>query len=263
MANRVLKPSICTSEDINRLSFFEEVIFYRLIVSADEKGRLDGRPEIIKANLFPLKRDITLTAIRKALSNMATVGLIELSEEGGRSILKLSKWECHQRIRSTSDPLIGEEERDSAAPRGAAPRNAAGEEKERKKKKNPPTPPFKKEINKEKEERGWAHACENAENPAESFSPPTLEDVRDYCQSNALNVNAELWIAHYISNGWTIGGTPMRDWRASLRVWHLKNEQFTPNTINSRANGGITECSFESDEFLQTALKKSMEGRNV
>lgn len=263
MANRILKPTICTSEDINRLSFFEEVIFYRLIVSADDKGRLDGRPEIIKANLFPLKRDITLTAICKALTNMATVGLVEFSEEGGRPILKLSKWECHQRIRSTSDRSVGEEERDSAAQRRAAPRNAAGEEKERKKKKNSPTPLFKKEINKEKEERGWARACENAEFPAESFSPPTLEDVRDYCKSNALNVNAELWIAHYQSNGWTIGGTPMRDWRASLRVWHLKNEQFTPNTHNSSSNGGITDCSFDGEEFLKTALKKATEVKDA
>ena len=58
MPNRILKESICKSEEIDLLSWFEEVLFYRLIVSCDDFGRYDGRVKIIKGTCFPLK-DVT------------------------------------------------------------------------------------------------------------------------------------------------------------------------------------------------------------
>ena len=52
MPNRILKESICTSESIDRLSWLEEVTFYRLIVNCDDYGRMDARPPILRARLF-------------------------------------------------------------------------------------------------------------------------------------------------------------------------------------------------------------------
>jgi hypothetical protein len=259
MANRVLKPSICTSDDINRLSFFEEVIFYRMIVSADDKGYLDGRPEILKAVLFPLKKDITLTAIRKALANMTTVGLIEYSEEGGRPRLKLSKWECHQRIRSNSDNPIGEEERDSAALRGATRRNAAQKEKETKKESFPPAPPLK-EIKKEKENINGSLSKGACAYTREEFTSPTLEEVKAYVVDQKLTVDAQLWHSFYSSNGWTVGGSPMRDWKGSLLSWHLRGVSKPEKSQKKpEAVGGITESTFDGEEFMRLAMQRSLQ----
>ncbi|MCC8014702.1 MAG: hypothetical protein LIO87_05855 [Eubacterium sp.] len=55
MPNRILKESICRSEEIDSLSWFEEVLFYRLIVSCDDYGRFDARTKIIKGQCLPLK----------------------------------------------------------------------------------------------------------------------------------------------------------------------------------------------------------------
>ena len=55
MPNRIIKESICYSEDINALSAFEETVFYRLIVNCDDYGRLDGRMAFLRSRLFPLK----------------------------------------------------------------------------------------------------------------------------------------------------------------------------------------------------------------
>ena len=55
MPNRIIKESICRSEEIDSLSWFEEVLFYRLIVTCDDFGRYDGRAKIIKGSCFPLK----------------------------------------------------------------------------------------------------------------------------------------------------------------------------------------------------------------
>ena len=99
MPNRILKESICISESIRKLSWFEEVLFYRLIVNCDDYGRFDGRESIIKGRLFPLK-DVTIASVRNALDKLATAGLVTLYEFEGRPYIELPSWERHQNIRA-------------------------------------------------------------------------------------------------------------------------------------------------------------------
>lgn len=110
MPNRILKESICRSDEVDSLSWFEEVLFYRLIVTCDDFGRYDGRPKIIKGTCFPLK-DITEKDIDKALGKLADVGLIKVYESQGRPYLQLVTWADHQRIRNQKSkyPEIGED----------------------------------------------------------------------------------------------------------------------------------------------------------
>ena len=75
MPNRIIKESICQSDSIDSLTWFEEVLFYRLIVVCDDFGRFDGRIQIIKGSCFPLK-DVTLRQIATALDKLMTVGLV-------------------------------------------------------------------------------------------------------------------------------------------------------------------------------------------
>ena len=44
MPNRIIRQSICTSESMAALSWFEQVLFLKLIVSADDYGRYDALP---------------------------------------------------------------------------------------------------------------------------------------------------------------------------------------------------------------------------
>lgn len=99
MPNRILKESICRSDSIDSLTWFEEVLFYRLIVVCDDYGRFDGRPAIIKGTCFPLK-DITNKAISDALDKLSTVGLVRGYEVQGRPYLQLATWGRHQQIRA-------------------------------------------------------------------------------------------------------------------------------------------------------------------
>lgn len=99
MPNRILKESICRSEEIDSLSWFEEVLFYRLIVTCDDYGRYDGRAKVIKGTCFPLK-DITEKDIDKALSRLSAVGLVKIYEIQEKPYLQLITWGEHQRIRN-------------------------------------------------------------------------------------------------------------------------------------------------------------------
>lgn len=101
MPNRIIKESICTSDTIEQLTWFEEVVFYRLIVNSDDYGRFDGRGEIIKSRLFPLKEGkVTVKSVVEAINKLATVGLVILYECDGKPYLQLSTWDKHQQVRA-------------------------------------------------------------------------------------------------------------------------------------------------------------------
>lgn len=100
MPNRIIKESICRSDSIDSLSWFEEVLFYRLIVVCDDYGRFDGRAAIIKGSCFPLK-DVTVKQINDSLNKLVSVGLVRVYEAQGRPYLQMSTWEKHQQIRAT------------------------------------------------------------------------------------------------------------------------------------------------------------------
>ena len=100
MPNRILKESICTSDSIDGLGWFEEVLFYRLIVNCDDYGRFDGRPAIIKNRLFPLKETLTVKAVTGAINKLASAGLVTLYMFEGKPYLYLPAWNYHQTVRA-------------------------------------------------------------------------------------------------------------------------------------------------------------------
>lgn len=102
MPNRILKESICTSETLDKLSWFEEVFWYRLIVTCDDFGRMDARIPILKSRMFPLKPGVTNKAVELALKKLSTVGLVALYEFEGRPYLQLVTWRKHQQKRANN-----------------------------------------------------------------------------------------------------------------------------------------------------------------
>ena len=106
MPNRILKESICTNEQIDKLSPFDEIVFYRLIVNADDYGIFDGRPSILRSRLFPL-RDIRNSQIEDAIHNLASVELVSTYEVDGKPFVRLLGWERNQQIRARKSKYPG------------------------------------------------------------------------------------------------------------------------------------------------------------
>ncbi len=101
MPNRILKESICTSEDLNALTDKEEVFFYRLIVNCDDFGIMDAREPILRAKCFPLKIDTVKDEdIKQWLCSLERQGLVYLYIADGRPYLKMVSWEKHQQVRA-------------------------------------------------------------------------------------------------------------------------------------------------------------------
>lgn len=79
------------------------------------------------------------------------------------------------------------------------------------------------------------------------FSKPTREEVQAYCeQQGYTNVDADVFIDYYTSNGWRVGKNPMKDWKACVRRW----EQSEYGKKTSKG----------SNSFLNLWLKKKKSG---
>jgi hypothetical protein len=112
MPTRLLKESICTSKDINRLTPEQEVFFYRLIVNCDDFGYLDADPSIIRARTFPRRTDdIYLDNICQWLQALVVGELAVVFEVEGSYYLRLTSWEKHQQVRAKRSkyPVVDED----------------------------------------------------------------------------------------------------------------------------------------------------------
>ena len=57
-----------------------------------------------------------------------------------------------------------------------------------------------------------------------SFQKPTFEEVKAYCTERNNNIDAQLFIDFYESNGWKVGKNAMKDWKACIRTWERNNK---------------------------------------
>lgn len=55
------------------------------------------------------------------------------------------------------------------------------------------------------------------------FAPPTRDEVEAYAREKGYNgFPVDRFIAYYESNGWMVGRTKMKSWRAAMTNWHLR-----------------------------------------
>lgn len=80
----------------------------------------------------------------------------------------------------------------------------------------------------------------NVNKKKRGFSPPSLQEVADYCLERKNSVDPQTFIDFYSSKGWMVGKTKMKDWKASVRTWEKRND-------TSRQIGGNARLS-KSDQ---------------
>jgi hypothetical protein len=62
---------------------------------------------------------------------------------------------------------------------------------------------------------------------APRFTPPTVEEVRAYCEERKNRVDAQRFVDHYAARGWKPKGytQTMKDWRAAVRTWERADDE--------------------------------------
>ena len=82
---------------------------------------------------------------------------------------------------------------------------------------------LEKEIQSEKEieagEPSSTPAPADSKKTTKRFVKPKVEEVEAYCRERQNGIDAHHFYDYYESNGWKVGKSPMKDWRATVRNW--------------------------------------------
>ena len=70
------------------------------------------------------------------------------------------------------------------------------------------------------------------------FTIPTISEVENYCIERKNTIDAESFINFYDSKGWMVGKNKMKDWRACVRTWEMreKKKPIKTSKIDSQIN---------------------------
>ena len=93
------------------------------------------------------------------------------------------------------------------------------------------------------------------------FQKPSIEEIRQYCSSRNNSVDPEQFFNFYESKGWTIGKSPMKDWRAAVRTWEKREKEIPQRKRESRRES-VLEHNFKvMDQMFGTNLHAQAYGK--
>ena len=215
MPNRVISEKIRTSKSIGKLTDFQFRLWTYLLTYVDDFGRGSGDTELLKGFVFPRRNGIREQDIQKGLEALERNGSILLYEVAGEPYFCFPNWGKYQRIQSKISKFPEPSEKDMSrwltVSHGESPLES-----------NPESNP----------EYGIQNPKETR---AARFVPPTVDEVKTYCEARQNNVDPEQFVDFYESKGWMIGSNKMKDWKAAVRTWERGRNHENEHTANAGA----------------------------
>lgn len=89
--------------------------------------------------------------------------------------------------------------------------------------------------------------------PAEKskrFVKPHIDEINAFCDENDIVIDTEAFYDYFESKGWTVGKSPMKDWRAAVRNWYRRQSPETTAKLEKENK----PTSF--DELYELTMKK-------
>ena len=110
----------------------------------------------------------------------------------------------------------------------------------------------------EEKKEGKNNKKEDTNVSKKKFVPPTVEEVRDYCQERGNKVDPQAFVDHYTSNGWMVGKNKMKSWKAAVGTWERSSWQSreAPAQKKYDANKGMMTSNYgDMSEFEKAMLE--------
>ena len=61
------------------------------------------------------------------------------------------------------------------------------------------------------------------------FTPPTQEEVAEYCRERNNGIDAEYFVSYYKARDWVLSnGRKMKDWRSAIITWEKRDKTVKP-----------------------------------
>lgn len=79
-------------------------------------------------------------------------------------------------------------------------------------------------------------------------NPPTIREAQIYADGiGYIGFNAEGFVAYYTARGWKVNGSPIADWRAMVRAWRARDQQFTQ--ARAAPSQDYTQREYRDEDF--------------
>ena len=169
------------------------------------------RPGQFATSVLGLSQELGFprTTVQRALADLATDGVVTVENMGNRwTRITLINWGAYQPTTKELGQPTGNQRATNGQPTGII-----------KDIKNINTP-LDTSLRSVSIPQGGA--TEKQARPR--FIPPSVGEVRDYCESRGNSVDPQAFVDFYESNGWRVGKNPMKDWRAAVRTWEAKRK---------------------------------------
>ena len=85
------------------------------------------------------------------------------------------------------------------------------------------------------------------------FTPPTFDEVKNYCEEKNYHIDIQHFIDFYESKGWMVGKNKMKDWKATVRCatkWDSNQEANEQNSSAEQQKLNRLEQAYNS--FIET-----------
>jgi hypothetical protein len=71
----------------------------------------------------------------------------------------------------------------------------------------------------------------------EGFAPPSLEEVRSYCNGRRNGIDPQAFIDAGLQSGWKLSnGNAMKDWKAAIRTWERREKERKSAGMDEKAS---------------------------
>lgn len=87
------------------------------------------------------------------------------------------------------------------------------------------------------------------------FTPPTLQEVVDYCDEKKIKINCETFIDFYESKNWYVGKNKMKSWQHAVNNWFRRQKEFASTQPQQPTQGAKAHRSFEEIEREEKRIK--------
>ena len=83
------------------------------------------------------------------------------------------------------------------------------------------------------------------------FTPPTVDEVREYCLERNNGIDPEAFTAFYASKGWKVGNSQMKDWKQAIITWEKREQREHPQQQKPKKRR-YQEIRDENGEVIET-----------
>ena len=155
---------------------------------------------------------VDVDTVRCAMALFEKIGCVKMLDSGELYISQLSE-------------MVGSETDKARAMRVIRAREKYGNDVTRMLPECYPEKDIEKELDTELEKE--------KESKRQRFTPPSVDEVREYCNEINATISPDAFVDYYAAQGWIYGksGKQMKDWKAAVRNWQRREKTTTGNVF--------------------------------